>query len=162
MNDMKRFVKIIMVLVSVTICCGTMYGQGRPDRDKRMTREQLAAVQARHISDALSLDDETSGIFIDTYCRFQEEIWALGPRPGRYEHKTDSTATAEEIDKAIQDKFERSRQILEIREKYYEEYSRFLSPKQIQEMYEIERRMMDRLSRRNGNIPERRPGPRPR
>ena len=55
MNDMKRFVKIIMVLVSVTICCGTMYGQGRPDRDKRMTREQLAAVQARHISDALSL-----------------------------------------------------------------------------------------------------------
>ena len=72
----------------------------------------------------VSLDDETSGIFIDTYCRFQEEIWALGPRPGRYEHKTDSTATAEEIDRAIQDKFERSRQILEIREKYYEEYSR--------------------------------------
>ena len=151
-----------MVLVSVTICCGTMYGQGRPDRGKRMTREQLAAVQAKHISDALSLDDETSDIFIDTYCRFQEEIWALGPRPGRYEHKTDSTATAEEIDRAIQDKFERSRQILEIREKYYEEYSRFLSPKQIQEMYEIERRMMDRLSRRSGNIPERRPGPHPR
>ena len=120
-----------------------MYGQGRPDRDKRMTREQLAAVQARHISDALSLDDRTSEKFIETYCRFQEEIWALGPRPGRYEHKTDSTATAEEIDKAIQDKFDRSRQILEIREKYYEEYSRFLSPKQIQEMYEIERRMMD-------------------
>ena len=58
------------------------------------------------------------------------------------------------VDKAIRARFEHSGKLLEIREKYYEEYSTFLSPKQIQKVYDIERRMMDRLSHH-------RPGPHP-
>ena len=46
-----------MVLVSVTICCGTMYGQGRPDRGKRMTREQLSLIHTADFRKKYGLSD---------------------------------------------------------------------------------------------------------
>ena len=111
-----------------------------------MTREQLAAVQAERISEELALDDAEREKFIDTYCKCQAEVWALGPEKRRQVHRSSGVATDEEVDQAIRARFEHSGKLLEIREKYYEEYRTFLSPKQIQKVYDIERRMMDRLS----------------
>lgn len=38
--------------------------------------------------------------------------------------------------------------MLDIRNKYYQEFSKFLTQKQIEQMYEKERKMMKRLSER--------------
>ncbi|MBR5689906.1 MAG: hypothetical protein IKX17_05620, partial [Prevotella sp.] len=38
-----------------------------------------------------------------------------------------------------------SQKILSIRENYYKKYHKFLSPKQIQRVYELEKKGMDRL-----------------
>ena len=51
---------------------------------------------------------------------------------------------------AITDRFERSQKILALREKYYKRYSTFLTQKQIQRVYEMERQMMRRLSKKSG------------
>jgi hypothetical protein len=51
---------------------------------------------------------------------------------------------------AITDRFERSQKILALREKYYKRYSTFLTQKQIQRVYEMERQMMRRLSQKSG------------
>ena len=51
---------------------------------------------------------------------------------------------------AINDRFERSQKILALREKYYKRYSTFLTQKQIQRVYEMERQMMRRLSQKSG------------
>ena len=152
----KRAVFMGTAIAAAVAAAGsmTMSGQDRPDPEKKVTREQLAVIQAGRISEELAFDDATRKKFIYTYCKCQEEIWALGPENRRPEPRTSGAMTDEEVDKAIRARFEHSGKLLEIREKYYEEYSTFLSPKQIQKVYDIERRMMDRLSHH-------RPGPHP-
>lgn len=58
--------------------------------------------------------------------------------------------TEAETDKAIKARFEQSQKILNLREKYYNEYSKFLSAKQIQRVYTLEKQMMQRLAQRGG------------
>ena len=43
-----------------------------------------------------------------------------------------------------------SEKILNIRQKYYKEYSKFMTQKQIQRVYEIEKNMMKRFSQHRG------------
>lgn len=70
---------------------------------------------------------------------------------GQGAHRGAQAATEAESEQAIKARFEHSRKILDIRQKYYEEYSKFLTQKQIKRVYELERRMMGRLAKRNGN-----------
>lgn len=133
-----------MLTVALAVCCGTVCAQ-KSDRQKRLTREELAEKQARHIAGVMTMDDATTSRFVETYCKCQKEIWALGPRRGA------QAETEAESEQAIKARFEHSRKILDIRQKYYEEYSKFLTQKQIKQVYEIERRMMNRLAKRKGN-----------
>lgn len=88
------------------------------------------------------MNDETTARFIDTYCRFQREIWALGPRPGRSRRDM----TDEEAGQEMKNRFAHSRKILDLRQKYYGIYSEFLTQKQIKRVYELEQQMMKCLS----------------
>ncbi len=106
---------------------------------KKISREELAVKQAEHISTELAFDDATSRKFQETYCNFQKEIWALGPSLGK--QQSDNPGEEE-----MKQRFERSQKILDLRKKYYDIYSTFLSQKQISRVYEIERDMMRRLS----------------
>ena len=112
---------------------------------QRLTREQLAEVQAKHIAKEMAMDEATSQRFIKTFCQFQQEIWALGPRP----KQSHSQMTDEETGQALKARFAHSRKILDLRQKYYAIYSEFLTQKQIQRVYELERQMMEHLSKRN-------------
>jgi hypothetical protein len=137
---MKNYLKITFLALAMILVCGGVSAQ---NNKQRMTREQFSETQAKHISDALALDDKTSDRFVKTYMQQQREIWALGPRLKRGSGNSEA-----ESEKAIQQRFERSQKLLNIREKYYKEYSKFLTQKQIQRMYEIERQTMKRLQSR--------------
>ena len=50
----------------------------------------------------------------------------------------------------MKQRFERSQKILDLRKKYYDIYSTFLTQKQISRVYEIERDMMRRLAPQDG------------
>ena len=47
--------------------------------------------------------------------------------------------TDAEVEKAIKDRFAQSRKLLDIREKYYNEFRKILSPKQIMKIYQLEK-----------------------
>ena len=117
---------------------------GAQDHSQRISREELTLVQATHIADRLGLDKKTTDRFTETYSSFQQEIWNIGPRPGRLS----PDAGEEETGEYLRSRFTQSRRILDLREKYYNLYSEFLTQKQIQQAYRIEREMMDRLSGR--------------
>lgn len=106
---------------------------------KKVSREELAVKQAEHISEELAFDETTSDKFKETYCAFQQELWALGPSLGKQQSEDQS-------EEEMKQRFERSQKILDLRKKYYDIYSTFLTQKQISRMYEIEREMMHRLS----------------
>ena len=91
------------------------------------------------------MDEATSQRFIETFCQFQRDIWALGPRP----KQPHSQMTDEETEQVLKERFDHSQKILDLRRKYYAIYSEFLTQKQIQRVYELERLMMERLSKRS-------------
>lgn len=140
---MKSVFRIILLAMAMTTFCVGTYAQ--KDSKQRMTREQLAEAQAKYIAKEMAMDDATSEKFITTFCQFQKEIWALGPRPGK---KAPNRSDAE-TEQAIAERFAHSQKILDLRKKYYAEYSKFLTQKQIERVYELERRMMDRLYHRS-------------
>lgn len=135
---MKNLLKINLMAVLLLVFC-TMATAQNPQQ--RMSREQLAEKQAKHIAHELAFDETTTQKFVETYCAYQQEVWALGPK-----HKS-KAENEEEAEQAIKERFERSQQILDLREKYYEEYSKFLSQQQIQRVYELERQAMNRLEK---------------
>ena len=58
-----------------------------------------------------------------------------------------TASTEAESEKAIKERFDRNEKVLKIREKYYKEYSKFLSQVQIERAYKLERQSMKRLAR---------------
>ena len=156
---MKKFLGMMMMVVMMMTVTANVCAQ-TPNQKQRLSREQLAEVQAKHIAHDLGLDDKTSSKFIDTYTQCQKEVWALGPRP---RHKKGDVVSDAQTEQMIKQRFEMSEKILDIRQKYYKKYSQFLTQLQIQRVYEIERQMMKRFaqrgSRKGGNhVGKPRPG----
>lgn len=140
---MKNIIRIFMLTVAMVTFSVSTYAQ-KSDR-QRMTREQLAEAQANFIADEMAMDDTTAEQFIKTFCQFQKEIWALGPRPKR----DSSSCSNTETEQALKERFAHSQKILDLRKKYYVEYSKFLTQKQIERVYQLERGMMNRLYHRS-------------
>lgn len=137
---MKNIIRLMLLAVALTALSGAVSAQ---NNKQRLTREQLAEVQAKHIAKEMAMDEATSRRFIETFCQFQRDIWALGPRP-KQPHRQ---MTDEETGQALKARFAHSQKILDLRQKYYGIYSEFLTQKQIRRVYELERQMMDRLSK---------------
>ena len=139
---MKNIIRLLLLAVALTAFSGAVSAQSSK---QRLSREQLAEVQAKHIAKEMAMDEATSQCFIETFCQFQRDIWALGPRP----KKPRSQMTDEETGQMLKARFAHSRKILDLRQKYFGIYSEFLTQKQIQRVYELERQMMGRLSKRS-------------
>ena len=142
---MKNIIKVVVLIVAMMASNANLYAQ--KVEQQRITREQLAETQAQFIANEMAMDDETTRQFVETFCQFQKEIWALGPRPKREK----SHLSDKEAEQAMNERFAHSQKILDLRKKYYLKYSIFLTPTQIEKVYVLERRMMNRLFQRSQN-----------
>lgn len=142
---MKNIIKVVVLIVAMMASNANLYAQ--KVEQQRITREQLAETQAQFIANEMAMDDETTRQFVETFCQFQKEIWALGPRPKREK----SHFSDKEAEQAMNERFAHSQKILDLRKKYYLKYSKFLTPTQIEKVYVLERRMMNRLFQRSQN-----------
>lgn len=111
-------------------------------------------MQCNQVVKALLLDDATAAKFTPVYMQYLKELSESRVSNSR-KLKAKETATPEnvqktepksiptdaEVEKAIKDRFAQSRKILDIREKYYNEFRKILSPKQIMKIYQLERGM---------------------
>ena len=130
---------IFRTIIAVSLAMFVSMTLSAQPNGKKLSREELAVKQAGYISNELAFDEETSKKFKETYCNFQQELWALGPSLGK---PKSGNPTEDEM----KQRFERSQNILDLRKKYYGIYSTFLTQKQISRVYEIERDMMRRLT----------------
>ncbi len=143
---MKQKLKIIMIAIAaMAICIGQASAQDQQKR-QRLSREDFAEKQAQHIASQLALDEAKTKQFVAVYSQYQKEIWALngGHRPRRAGVAQSET----QVENNIKQRFEHSQKILNIRQKYYKEYSKFLTQTQIQRVYEIEKQTMSRLKKK--------------
>lgn len=150
---MKKFTLFICLgLLSLLVSA-----QPRPFPPDRMSDQEIIRIQTRDIVSWLDLDKRAEDLFIKEYTAFRKEIDAIS-RTARPPQDIKSEA---EIDKAIQQNFAVSEQILQIRKKYYARFKEFMKPSQIQRMYQIENEAGRRMHEGPGNQagPEGRPFP---
>ncbi len=145
---MKQLFRIFVVAFLLIAPCATLFAQQstpqRTSQKQRLTREQLAEVQAKHIASELAFSETLTERFVKTYCDCQKEVWALGPR----QRLNKQSSSEQENEQRIKQRFAMSEKILAIRQKYYKEYSKFLTQTQIEKVYEQERKIMSRLAKR--------------
>lgn len=174
---MKRMSKLLlMALMMVTVSMVT-FAQNAEQKNKRnlerkpgtqkerITPEQFAERQARSIASTLAFDDATTTRFVETFCNYRKELIALkgkdkkqpkaeaapqaqGEKPEarkpRMEKKVRTEAETKEM---LEGRFEMNQKMLDLRKKYYKEYSKFLSQKQIERVYDLEKKQADKFAR---------------
>lgn len=120
----------------------------------RMTSEQFMARQTRYVASQLALDDAKTASFTKLYKQYLTEVkecqnqWRSQYRDkDRKEHKE---LTDAEITKRIEGRFAHSHKILDIREKYYNEFKKILNPRQIQKMYKAEKDIQKKVRKEMG------------
>ena len=136
----KYFIMMVVaVLMGTQVMNAQDNEQGKKRSRKRMTMEQMVDMQSRKIIGDLGLDDKTAARFTDVYAKYMKEMNDLRKEymPKRPEAgKKPSMPTDAEVDRMMRDRFKQSRKMLDIREKYYDEFRKFLSPKQVQKIYD--------------------------
>lgn len=143
---MQKLIRTFVIALMMTVACAASFAQSTPAQ-KRIPREQLAELQAKHIAHELAFTDDVTEKFVKTFCNYQQEIWALRQR--LQPTKANKPRMSEQDSEArIKQRFERSEKILEIRQKYYREYSKFLTQAQIEQVYKQERLTRARLAKR--------------
>ena len=137
------FVLLVAFIMGTQVMSAQHHENGKRPSRKRMTIEQMTDMQANKIIGDLGLDDKTAAKFKDVYAKYMKEMNDLRKeympkkpdvKPG--EGKANPMPTDAEVDKMMRDRFKQSRKMLDIREKYYDEFRKFLSPKQVQKVYD--------------------------
>lgn len=141
---MKR---INYLLTALALLFTATCAQAQNNDDRRQKRENMSEAQASYIADELALDDKTHKKFVETYVKYKKEMWKAMPK--RPKGKPKDGDTEEEASKRMRERFDSSRKMLDIQDKYYKEFSKFLTQKQIEKMYDKERQMMQKLRKRH-------------
>lgn len=126
---MKQLLQTI--IIAIVIMASGMSAMAQANSSQRLSREKLAVKQAQYIARELSFDKSTTDKYVETYCQYQYEVWALGSRKNL----------------TIEQRLERSQQILDLRKKYNKIYSEFLTEQQLDKAYKLEKRLLDRMGK---------------
>lgn len=155
MKTLIRHLLLITILATapIAIAADKKDGNKRPDPAKR---ENFAKAQAEEIAKKLELNPELSARFTETYLQCQKEMWEL-KKDNRPVAKPDEM-TEEQAKAANEAQLNNQTRFLELRKKYYDAYSKFLTQKQIYRANQIERRMMDRMMQKGGPHGKNAPG----
>ena len=121
--------------------------------------------QAQRIVKALELNNQQADEFTKVYLQYKEECKAVQEKYPRFkgmpapDSKGEKKAkgeqpplpTDEEVEKSILDGFKREKALIDVKEKYYWEFAKFMSPQQIQKMFMMEN--APRGGQQNGGRP---------
>lgn len=140
---MKSVIKLFFLAVTLTAFSGPVAAQSGKQRP---TQEQLTEARARRIAGQIALDDKTTEQFTKAYCQYRQDLKALGKRPRLRSGQTSD----EETERLLKARFAHSQKLLDLRQKYYGIYSKFLTQKQIKRVYELEKQPIGRWSNHHG------------
>ncbi len=173
---MKKFLFVALIAVSMGSQTD-LFAQGETKKEKRQrpTPEQIMQMQTDQMVKELMLDDETTAKFTTVYQNYLKELRECrmmnrkstdvkkeeNNEQAKKEAGKRSEMTDTEIADMLKKQFEQSRRMLDIKEKYYEEFSKVLSQKQILRLYHQERQNANKFRSEFERRGKQRPGQRP-
>lgn len=110
---------------------------------KRPNPEQMEQMQCKRIIEELALDNRTADIFVKVYKEYKAELRVVREqfKPVRPNREAGETRLSDEqVEANILAGFAQSRAIVDVREKYYSEFRKTLSPQQIEKIFNEEKR----------------------
>ena len=138
--------KTLLVALVAIFVAGAAIAQPQVQRDPKK--------QAQRMVKMLALDNQQAEEFTKTFVDYKEACKAVQekyprmkgmmPSPnGQMEKKpakgeAKPLPTDEEVEKSILDGFKRDKALIDVKEKYYWEFAKFMSPQQIQKMFMME------------------------
>lgn len=133
---MKHLLIIATLLVTAI---GITPAMAQKDEAKRFEHK------AEHMSQILRLDDATATRFQTIYNQYRQEMRTARQthariRPLKNKGEAPARLTDEQVKKNIENSFALSQSILDIRKKYYKEYLKILTPRQIERLYDLEKK----------------------
>lgn len=140
---MRRILRITLLLATL-LCSVAAPAQQRKEQRPKPSKTEMAQKQATRIADELALSDETRDRFIATFVNCQQEMWNL--HKAHKKGKNDKSLTEAQTDSLIRARFDHSQRTLDLRRRYYDEYRKFLTARQVNRVYELERAMMKHLN----------------
>lgn len=126
--------KILFIVFSLLLTV-SVSAQQPTARDGKARIEQ----QVRQYTAAFSLNEQQAQQFGTLYKAYSKKMKAIHDL---YQHEQPATGTEptdEQIEQRILDNFAQSRAILDVREQYYKEFRKILTPKQINKIFEDEK-----------------------
>lgn len=123
-----------MIIIAMTMLMAiSLHAHNRQQAMQRIEQ------QVRHYSEVFELNEEQAQQFGTLYKAYNKQMRAIHDQ---YQHERTAegtTLTDEQIEQRILDNFAQSRAILDVREQYYQEFRKFLTPSQINQIFEDEK-----------------------
>ena len=146
--------------------------KGNKERKQRPTPEQVVKMQTDRMVKALMLDDATAAKFTPVYEKYLKELRECRMMNHKPRVKRDATQVTDatqpatprpamtdaEIAQQIKDQFAQTRKTLDVREKFYNDFSKILSQKQILKIYQMERSYADKFKKEFERRKDHKPG----
>ena len=135
---MRKMIIIAMTML-MAISLNAQQAGGNGQTGNRQQAMQRIEQQVQHYSEAFALNEEQAEQFGSLYKAYNKQMRAIHDQ---YRHERTAegvTMTDEQVEKRILDNFAQSRAILDVREEYYKEFRKILTPSQINQIYEDEK-----------------------
>ncbi|MDR2292065.1 MAG: hypothetical protein LBE11_01145 [Prevotellaceae bacterium] len=122
--------KLLIFVLSAALCFAAAAQQKVEKNSKhgvKLTKEEMVEKKCKTVSDKLMLDDAAAAKFTPVYRNYLNE---LSENVDFKKFSDDNEMNDADIDKDMKNGFERKRKLVDIREKYYGEFRKFLTAKQ--------------------------------
>ena len=140
---MRKMIIIAMtMLMAVSLNAQQAGGNGQAGNGAAGNRKQAMQrieQQVRHYSEVFELNEEQAQQFGTLYKAYNKQMRAIHDQYRHERTAEGSMLTDEQIEQRILDNFAQSRAILDVREQYYKEFRKFLTPSQINQIFEDEK-----------------------
>ena len=145
--------KLYLVLLFVSAMLTSLSTKSQNNERFPMLRERIAQAKLREIQSALKLDQSAFNQFRPVYMRYEKELLGIDFRKMAKLLRVDADSlSVDEADQLIVNQIEGAKSLIAVREKYYREFRKILSPQQIIRLYqteaEIRKKVMKELKRR--------------
>lgn len=129
--------KKILSLLVFALSLGAM-NMAAQDKKANLTSEQRIERHADRVARKLNLDDKAAAKFNDVYKRYLADMQGVRDKYQLQRPEKGASLTDEQVEQNILSRFSRSRAILDVREKYYREFRKFLNVRQVDRIYDNE------------------------
>ncbi|MBR4706056.1 MAG: hypothetical protein IKP02_10800 [Paludibacteraceae bacterium] len=135
---MRKMIIIAMTML-MAINLHAQQAGGNGQTGNRQQAMQRIEQQVRHYSEVFELNEEQAQQFGTLYKAYNKQMRAIHDQYRHERTAEGTTLTDEQIEQRILDNFAQSRAILDVREQYYQEFRKFLTASQINQIFEDEK-----------------------